>query len=336
MEASAAYLAAIGTAAIFDRSSRGKIAVAGGDRRTYLHAMLTNDIESLAAGSGCYAAYLTQQGRMIADMRVLELGDLVLLDLDEEVAPAVLQKLDQFVFSEDVQLGDLGAAFSKLSIAGPSAARIVAATLAADAGSDEASLAGWAEFRNARLSFRGRMVLVAASHDLGGAGFDLYLERADAAALWSALVEAGAVPGDDETADLLRIESGRPVFGVDMDADTIPLEAGIEGRAISFTKGCYPGQEVVIRVLHRGQGRVARKIVALRVDGTTVPGPGDAARAVEREAGRITSAAWSPRANGVIALAMLHRDFVEAGTALLVHHAGQDLRATVTTVPFVS
>ncbi len=335
MQAAPGYRAATETAAVFDRSGRGKIAVAGGDRRAYLHAMLTNDVAALAAGSGCYAAYLTPQGRMIADMRVLELGDLVLLDLDERVAPAVLQKLDQFVFGEDVKLGDLTSTFAKVSVAGPAAAHVVAAVLEPAAGLTGEQLGTWPEYRNARAAFHGQTVVVAASRELGVPGFDLYVERPHAEALIGGLVEAGAVAGDEAAADALRIETGQPAFGVDMDAETIPLEAGIEGRAISFTKGCYPGQEVVIRVLHRGQGRVARKIAGLRVAGDLVPARGDAVRAGDREAGRVTSAAWSPRASAVVALAMLHRDFQAPGTPVAIDHGGQELAAVISTLPFV-
>jgi folate-binding protein YgfZ len=335
MGEAAGYRAAIEGAAVFDRSSRGKIAVAGGDRRTYLHAMLTNDIATLQAGSGCYAAYLTPQGRMIADMRVLELGDMVLLDLDGAAAPAVLQKLDQFVFGEDVRFGDLGTAFGTLCIAGPAAARLTASVLQGAPGTGEGELAGWAEFRNARAAFEGQMVLLAASRELGVPAFDLYVERPHVEALRAALVAAGAAAGGGEAAEVLRIEAGRPAFGTDMDAETIPLEAGIEARAVSFTKGCYPGQEVVIRVLHRGQGRVARKIVGLRVAGETTPARGDIVRAGDRDVGRVTSAAWSPRAASAIALAMLHRDFLEPGTAVSIRHEEQELAAVVAGLPFV-
>jgi tRNA-modifying protein YgfZ len=335
IEVTAGYRAATERAAVFDRSARGKIAVAGDDRRTYLHAMLTNDVAPLEAGTGCYAAYLTQQGRLIADMRVLELGDMVLLDLDERVAPAVLQRLDQFVFSEDVRLGDLTEAFAKLCVAGPAAARAVAAVLDPAAGLTEGELTAWPEFRNARSTFRGEMVLVAASRELGLAGFDLYIERPRVDELRRALAGTGAGAADEATFEVLRIEAGRPAFGADMDTETIPLEAGIEARAISFTKGCYPGQEVIIRVVHRGQGRVARKLAGLRVAGDAVPLRGATIRSGEREAGRITSAAWSPRAIGVVALAMLHRDFQAPGTALTVEHGGQPLTAVITEVPFV-
>jgi folate-binding protein YgfZ len=321
---------------MFDRSGRGKIAVAGRDRLSYLHAMLTNDIASLGAGGGCYAAYLTPQGRMIADMRVIEFGDLVVMDLDASVTPTVLQKLDQFVFSEDVKLGDLTEAFGELAVVGPHAARVVSEALCGEGqpGVSESDLAGWPEFRNARTSFCGRTVLVAASHETGVAGFDLYVERPHLDALKGALAGAGATVGDAEAAEALRVEAGRPAFGIDMDTETIPLEAGIEGRAISFTKGCYPGQEVIIRVLHRGHGRVARRIAGLVVAGDGVPARGDLLRGGEREAGRITSAVWSPRNGKPIALAMVHRDFLEPGTELTVLHGDQTLLATVVTLPF--
>ena len=336
MERGGGYLAAREAAAVFDRSDRGKIAVAGADRRAYLHAMLTNDISSLQAGGGCYAAYLTPQGRLIADMVVLELGDLLLVDLDRSVTAAVLAKLDQFVFNEDVKLGDLSDAFGKLVVVGPSAAAVVAGVMGptGEAPATPADLAGWPPFHNVRASFRGQMLLVAASEDTGVAAFDLYIERPYLDELASALAACGATPADAADWDVLRIEAGRPVFGADMDGETIPLEAGIESRAISFTKGCYPGQEVVIRVLHRGHGRIARKIAGLVVAGAEVPGPGDLLRAGDSEAGRVTSAAWSPRLGAPIALAMIQRDFFEPGTELAALHGDHALRARVVELPF--
>jgi folate-binding protein YgfZ len=338
MDAGGGYEAAREAAAVFDRSFRGKIAVAGADRRTYLHAMLTNDVALLAPGSGCYAAYLTPQGRMIADMSVLELGDLVLLDLDPSTTAAVLQRLDQFIFSEDVKLGDVTEAFGRLTVAGPLAARVAAAVLAGagQRGLGEGELAGWPEFRVVRATFRGEMALVAASRETGQPGFDMYVERPRVEDLAAALVAAGARAATDADWEVLRVEAGRPAFGIDMDADTIPLEAGIEDRAISLTKGCYPGQEVVIRILHRGHGRIARRIVGLRVTGDAVPGHGDVLRGGDRDAGRITSAVRSPRVGGPIALAMVHRDFLTPGTELSVLHGDQTMTATVVPLPFAA
>jgi len=328
------YRAAREGAALFDRSDAGKVAVAGTDRLGYLHAMFTQDILALQAGAGCYAAYLTPQGRMISDMRVLELGDMLLLDLPASRVSAVIEKLDQFIFSEDVRLGDLTEAFAKLTVAGPRAAEVVGRVVGETGGGAGLDLQGWPEFRNRRVEWRGDTVVVAASADLGLTGFDLYSEQPRLQALAGALVEAGAVPSDAATAEVLRVEAGLPAFGKDMDGDTIPLEAGIEGRAVSFSKGCYPGQEVIIRVVHRGRGRVARRLTGLLLDGPAVPSRDDVVRAGDRDAGRVTSAVLSPALGRPIAIAMVHRDFLEPGSELTVLHGEDRLRATTAALPF--
>jgi folate-binding protein YgfZ len=134
-----------------------------------------------------------------------------------------------------------------------------------------------------------------------------------------------------ETADATRIEAGIPRFLVDMDTATIPLEAGIEGRAISLTKGCYVGQEVIIRVLHRGGGRVAKKLVGLALDGSAHPG--DLLLSEGREIGRLTSAADSPALGKGLGLGYVHRDFVEPGTTLNVRTAAGEIPAAVIQLP---
>jgi folate-binding protein YgfZ len=136
---------------------------------------------------------------------------------------------------------------------------------------------------------------------------------------------------DETTAETLRIETGVPRFGRDMDEETIPLEAGIESRAISFTKGCYVGQEVIIRVLHRGHGRVARKLVGLTIDGSDVPQPGTRIASGDREIGEVTSSTMSPALQRPIALGYVHRDFVEPGTNVTIGTVG----AHVAPLPFV-
>ena len=307
--------------------------MAGSDRRGYLHAMLTQDIAALEAGTGAYAAYLTPQGRMISDMRVLELGDLVLLDLPASRVAAVLTRLDQYVFSEDVRLGDLTEAFGKLTVAGPRAAEVVGRVLGKSAPAGP-GLEEWPEFRNRRVEWRGNAIVLAASADLGLRGVDLYVERPHLQELGDTLADAGALPASPATAELLRVEAGRPLFLVDMDGDTIPLEAGIEDRAISFTKGCYPGQEVVIRIVHRGHGRVARRLTGLLVEGTEAPAREDLLRGGDRDAGRVTSAVLSPALGRPIAIAMVHRDFQEPGTELTVLHGNGELRATTSALPF--
>jgi folate-binding protein YgfZ len=147
----------------------------------------------------------------------------------------------------------------------------------------------------------------------------------------AALAQAGAAEIDRDVADVLRVEAGIPRFHRDMDEETIPLEAGLESRAISLTKGCYVGQEVIIRVLHRGHGRVARKLVGLALEGDNVPQADAEVQADGRTIGRVTSAVMSLAIKKPIALAYVQRDFTTAGTPVSVDGAG----AVVTSLPFV-
>src|SRR3989449_440544 len=315
-------------AAFIERFDRGRIVVSGRDRATYLQGLLTNDITALKPGEGCYTAYLTPQGRMIADLFVYELGDLMLLTMPLELKDVVLAKLDQFIFTEDVQLGDVTATFAEISIVGPDAAGVLAGIL--DLGSRDA-LAALPEHGNVRGQIGGQSVIVTRVADTGEAGFGVYVEGPQAEALESKLRSAGTSELDAETADAIRIQAGVPKVLRDMDEETIPLEAGIESRAISMTKGCYVGQEVIIRVLHRGHGRVAKRLVGIVLDGESVPTRGAAVRADGRDVGRVTSSVLSPALKRPIALAYLQRDFVAPGTAVSVEGS----RAAVTEVPFV-
>jgi len=228
------YEAARRTAAAFDRTALGWVVVSGKDRASYLHGLLTNDIAVLKPGEGCYAAYLTPQGRMIADLWVFELGDVILIELARDVKDTVLQKLDQFVFTEDVQLGDVSETFGGVAVVGPASAAAVARLTGA--GVDAiASLPNPGALRG---TFRGEPAIVLRTTDMGVAGFELLVSRAQIDALRTALADDGIVSVDAVAAETLRIEAGVPRFHKDMDEETIPLEAGIELRAISLTKGC--------------------------------------------------------------------------------------------------
>jgi folate-binding protein YgfZ len=325
---SSAYQAARERAAFIDRSGRGRLVVSGRDRATYLQGLLTNDIPALKAGEGCYAAYLTPQGRMISDLWVYELGDVILLNLPGEMTAAVLTKLDQFIFSEDVQLGDVSGTFAQAAVVGPDAARIVETLIDTP---PTVPLGSLPEHGNFRSQIDGTPAIVTRVTDTGEAGFDVYVERERAGWLKGQLVAAGAQEADEETAEVLRVEAGVPAFLRDMDEETIPLEAGIESRAISMTKGCYVGQEVIIRVLHRGHGRVARKLVGLVLDGASAPARGAIVKSADRTVGAITTGVRSPALGRPIALAYVQRDFVAPGIVLSVDGA----QATVTALPFV-
>jgi folate-binding protein YgfZ len=322
------YNAARHNAVVVVRPDRARLVVTGPDRASFLQGLLTNDVMALKAGEGCYAAYLTPQGRMMADVFVYELGDAMLLTVPAAQRELVLTKLDQVIFSEDVQLGDVTDTFTTMAVVGPAAAGVLSRTLA----QPEIDLNEWSPHANHRGQFDGQPVILTRVVDTGEPGFDVHVDRSSTDALRAALVNAGAVAGDVQTIDAIRIEEGIPKFGQDMDDETIPLEAGIEARAISFSKGCYVGQEVIIRVLHRGHGRVARKLAGLLCEGGDVPAPGTTVHAADREIGEVRSSTMSPALARPVALAYLHRDFLTVGTSVSI--AGRN--ASVAELPFVS
>ena len=313
-------------AGLVDRSGMGRILLTGADRRSYLQGILTNDIAALTPGRGCYSAMLTAQGRMITDMRVLELGDALVLDVPAAVTTAVRDHLDRFIFSEDVQVEDATAARAAIGVYGPASLDVLVA--AGTEGGAPSSL-----FGSTRVRIAGVEAVLVRSDEAAVAGYDLLMHAVDAPAIRAALLAAGAVPVCAEEAETVRIESGRPLFGADMDTDTIPLEAGLEERAISRSKGCYVGQEVIVRVQDRGQGRVAKRLVGLTLDvGAAVPVVGARIGSGDREIGRVTSATWSPTLGRAIALGYVPRDFVDPGTAV----SAGTTQAVVTPLPFVA
>lgn len=302
----------------------------GNDRRTYLHGLLTNDIAALAPGTGCYAALLTPQGRMVSDMRVSELGDAVLIDLPASTAGAVRQRLEDFIFSEDVQVQDVSESTAHVAVYGPRAARILESVLGSP------GLPELAPDANVRIGHPGKTIVIIRSTDFGVDGFEIFAERSYAAELNPAIETAGAARLEPATVEVTRVEAGIPAFGTDMDEHTIPLEAGIEDRAISLTKGCYVGQEVIIRVLHRGQGRVARRLVGLIGEpAQRVLARGERLIAnddTSRDVGMVTSAVLSPRAGRPLALGYVHREFAVRDVVLRAGERGDAV--TVETLPF--
>lgn len=324
-------------AGLLDRSQHGRLQLTGADRRAYLQGLLTNDIAALDAGQGCYAALLTPQGRMISDMRVSELGDRVLLDLSAASVDVVRQRLEDFIFSEDVAVRDVRDSMCHYGLYGPDAARILSEVLKRGDGGGPDGLDAMPLDTNAPGTFGETAVWIVRSDDFGVEGFEIFTDASRAGDLFRALTSAGAVPVEEAAAEVTRVEAGRARWGADMDEDTIPLEAGIEGRAISLTKGCYVGQEVIIRVLHRGQGRVARRLVGLSAaDAGGSLQAGDPISAGDKRIGRITSAVDSPRLGRRIALGYVQRDHTGPGQSITVDTAGGPVAATVSALPFTT
>jgi folate-binding protein YgfZ len=295
---------------LLDRSARGKLAVEGPDATEYLQGQLTNDIEALEPGRGCYAALLDRKGHVQADMRVLRLApDRIWIDTEAETLEVTRRHLQTYKIGRQVEVEDATDERALLSLIGPAAAAIAAAPSPPLHGSQEATVCG----------VPCRVVGTAE-------GIDLIAAAAEASRLREGLMAAGAAEVDEEAAEIVRIESGRPRFGAEMSTETMPAEAGIVEAAVSFTKGCYIGQEPVARLHHRG--RPNRHLRGLRLDGAAEAG--DALRLGEKEVGRVGSFCVSP-AHGPIGLAIVRRE-AEPGAELTVGEDG--VTARVVDLPF--
>lgn len=302
------YRAAHHGVAFRERHEHGLLQVSGGDRLSWLNGLLSNDVGALAGGGSCYATWLTPQGRMITDLFVVETGEVTLLEVPASIADTLAARLDRLIFTEDARVTDVSADVAAVEILGPSSGQA---------------------FETARAS--GARLLAVRSTDTPVGGVVGYLARRELPGILEALAHAGASPLDDPTAEVLRVEAGVPRFLVDMSEETIPLEAGLDS-AISHTKGCYVGQEIIVRIRDRAHGRVARHVVGLLIEGDAVPQPDQPVRHDGRAAGRLTSAVLSPALGRPIALAMIHRDAAVPGTRVSLED-GQG--AEVVALPFV-
>jgi folate-binding protein YgfZ len=307
-----AYEHASTSAVWVDRRPFGRLRFEGRDAVSFLHALVSNDVESLQPGQGVYATYLTPQGRMLADLRLYRTVDAVLAGVAPGLAARLLERFDQVIFTEQVTMTDISASMSQFAVIGPHAVAILAQVF----GVDESLLDALAVL--AHLDSNG--AVIARTDDAAVPSFDVWLAASRFDEIASRLSAAGAARVDDHAIEALRIEAARPRFGVDMTEDTIPLEAGLLDRAISTTKGCYVGQEVIIRVLHRGGGRVAKRLMRIVFDENIrdVPEAGATIRHDAADVGRITSAAWSTGRQRVVALGYVHRDHAEAGRRVIV------------------
>jgi folate-binding protein YgfZ len=297
---------------LLDRSERGKLALSGGDARSFLQGQVTNDVERLEAGRGCYAAFLTPKGKMLGDLRIVDAGDELLLDTERVALQGLFNMIRRFSIGYDVELRKRTLERGLLSLIGPDAAALAGAvTLAED---EHAHVV--VEVPGTGLEARAIRTDV---------GIDLLCDSADTDSLRAALGDAGAPAVGEAAVECLRVERGRPRYGIDLDDSVIPQEAGLNERAVSFTKGCYVGQETVARLYYRGKPN--RQLRGLRLSALTEPG-GELAYE-GRVVGHVASIAQSPRF-GPIALALVRRE-APPGTTVAV---GEGLAGEVTELPF--
>ncbi len=307
----AAYRTITEACGVLDRSERGKLALSGPEAKAFLQGQVSNDVESLTPGAGCYATFLTPKGKMLGDLRILDTGEELLLDTERSALQGLFNMIRRFSIGFDITLHKRTLECGLLSLLGPEAAAVAGAS-------------GLPEPEHAHAPADIDGVAVRAIRT--DAGIDLLCAAPDTSALLEALVARGAATVSDEAAECLRIERGRPRYGIDLDETVIPQEAGLNARAVSFTKGCYVGQETVARLYYRGKPN--RQLHGLRALAPVAPG--DAVTLGERAVATVTSSAVSPRF-GPIALAIVRRE-APVGSEVSVGVDG--VSATVVELPF--
>jgi folate-binding protein YgfZ len=296
---------------LLDRSQRGKLVLTGPGAKEFLEGQVTNDVEVLNSGQGAYAAFLSPKGKMLGDLRVLDLGDELFLDTERSALQDLFNMIRRYRIGFDVELHKRTVERGLLSLIGPEARAVAGARDLPE--QEHANVAG---------DVGGTSVRVIATD----VGVDLLCDAADTDALAAALRGRGAAHVDEAAAEVLRVEAGRPRYGIDLDDTVIPQEAGLNQRAVSFTKGCYVGQETVARLHYRGKPN--RHLRGLRLSAPAARG--DELRLGERVVGKVGTAVVSPR-HGPVALALVRRE-AEPGATVSVGDGGET--AEVVEVPF--
>jgi tRNA-modifying protein YgfZ len=307
---SAAYRSITAACGLLDRSERGKLALTGADAKAFLQGQVSNDVEALAPGAGCYAAFLTPKGKMLGDLRILDAGDELLLDTERGALQELFNMIRRFSVGYELELHKRTLERGLLSLVGPDAVAIA----------DADALPTEHAHAPVRL---GGIAARAIRTDLG---VDLLCDAADTATLAAIVQVQGALPVTEGTVECRRVETGRPRYGLDLDDTVIPQEAGLNARAVSFTKGCYVGQETVARLHYRGKPN--RHLRGLRLDSQV--STDDQITFEGRTVGRVGSVADSPDF-GHLALALVRRE-APPGAAVAVGADG--IGALVVELPF--
>jgi len=285
-------------AACLDLSGRGKIRAIGEDRARLLHAMTTNQVETLKPGEGCYAFFLSAQGRILADANLLCFEDHFLIDTEPETRTKVYEHLDRYIIADDVTLEDQTGRVATIAIEGPKAA----AALAELGAPEPVAPYSWMYWK---------FGTVAHLDTTGKGGFFLFIPMEEKATVVSQLIKAGVPQATAEDARIARIESGRPRYGEEITERYLVQETD-QLRAVNFSKGCYLGQEIVERVRSRAQ--IHRVLRRLEIDTSEAPAAGTKLKSGDADAAEIASAVFSPALGKTVALAYVRTQFAESGT----------------------
>jgi tRNA-modifying protein YgfZ len=312
-DSSSEYRAVTEGCGLLDRSERGKLALTGSEAKSFLQGQVSNDIEALSPGTGCYAAFLTPKGKMLGDIRILDTGGEVLLDTERVALQELFNMIRRFSIGYDVELHKRTLQRGLLSLLGPGAAAV--------AGVHHLDTA---EDSHVAAEIDGIVVRVIRTD----VGIDLLCDAGDTRALTDALQDRGSGTISESVAECLRIEQGRPRYGVDLDDSVIPQEADLNQRAVSFTKGCYVGQETVARLFYRGKPNRQLRGLRLSLPART----GAEITFADRVVGRLSSVAESPTL-GPIALALVRR---EAPPGSQVTVGSDQIKAVVVELPFAA
>lgn len=312
---------------LIDLSSRGRIEIGGSEATMFLNGLITNDVKTLGADSWMKAALPNVQGRILAAARVLHRRDAFLFDTESSTREQIVKSFGRFTLAGDFRLADLTTETALLSVQGTRACEIVRAVLGEEAASVERG-------RIAHTLWRNEMVDIIRATHTAEDGFDLFAGAgALAPSLWDALQAAGARPFGFDALEVLRIEAGVPRYGVDIDETKVVLETGLDD-AVSFTKGCYIGQEIIARIHFRGH--VAKRIAGLLLEAKAEARPEDKIRTPEgKEIGWITSATYSPRLGRWVALGYVKYDYLQPGTSVRIISSVEEREAQVAELPFV-
>jgi folate-binding protein YgfZ len=296
---------------LVDRSERGKLALAGAEAKSFLQGQVSNDVEALVRGRGCYATFLTPKGKMLGDLRILDTGDELWLDTERVALQDLFNMIRRFSIGYDVELQKRTVERGLLSLLGPLSAQV--------AGIPDLPAT---EHSHAEAEIDG-IAVRAVRTDLG---VDVFCDAGDTDALAQALERSGAAPVSEAVADCVRVEHGRPRYGIDLDDTVIPQEAALNSRAVSFTKGCYVGQETVARLYYRGKPNRQLRGVRLSAPAST----GAEITFGDRVVGRLGSVVHSP-ALGTVGLALVRR---EAPPGSYVSVGADEIRGVVVELPF--